>query len=112
VLEFVRQCYELQLPNELQTLIPYIAKYLDSLKIKQVSEALDIETFANVLKQTSRSAVDKVKIIEEFLGDYTANEQEQRILAGLFVRENVTDLVTANGKECKWLPPEFLRRRR
>lgn len=84
ILNLVKECYDNELPQELQTLIPHLASLFNDLQISDLSELLDVCTFAKVIKLTKLSTEDKVLKINEFLQDWKPSEEEKDALLDAF----------------------------
>lgn len=81
------QCYSYLLAGELKELIPYFVRFFNMLSIQNLTEALDIVTFASVLSQLgpSISARDKIEKLDEFIGDWPhVDDEDRRACTGLF----------------------------
>lgn len=105
---FVQQCFDCGLSEELKALEPTIARYIDEIPITQLSDALDVATFAEVLSQCKMSNEQKIQKIQQFLGDWETSEEEKQALGQCLTKENgLRALLT--GKDYPWLPAGFVR---
>ena len=118
ILDFVDQCFQYELVDELALLEPIIATHYNLFTIDNLSNLLDVKTYAHVLKSVKKPMLDKVKDIVVFLRDWKCDEEEKQALAEVFdirdseesefIRENarkVREELKANGKD--WLPADF-----
>lgn len=107
ILSYVQQCFDNELSDELKGLEPYLAKYLMDIPIGELSDALDVATFARVLEKSSLTNEQKVPLIREFLGDWDPSDEEKDALFGaLKFDSQFRRLVT---RDDKWLPMRFLK---
>ena len=111
VLPFVSSCYDNQFTNELNYMIPFISKYFDSFKISELSDALDVTTFAKVIDPIKGGfGTDKlIDIITEFVVDYEfESKEEQSSLLALLPRaeKGLKQKIIARG--CPWAPKPFV----
>ena len=107
ILGYVQQCFDCELSDELKNLEPYLVQYLTTIPITDLSNALDVTTFAHVLQQSSLSNEQKVPLIREFLGDWDPSDEEKDALFGALRFDSMfRRLVT---REDKWLPMRFLK---
>lgn len=105
ILDFVNQCFSQELPDELKMLEVHIAKYIDKVAMNNLSNALDVKTFAHALELTDFPNEKKVKLINEFLGDWECDEEEKSALSKcLQHNKDLPRLAKANKK---WLPANF-----
>lgn len=84
ILNLVKECYDNELPKELQTLIPHMAALFNDLSISELSETLDVTTFAQVIQLTELSTEDKVLKIIDFLQDWKPSDEEKSALSQVF----------------------------
>jgi hypothetical protein len=106
LLDFLSQCYANELPEGLEFLEPVVAANYARISMGNMTQALDVEVFAHVLKRVDMRLVDKVMEINAFLGDYQCNEKQRKALSELFVNcdANVKKVLAEKGK--KWWIPE------
>ena len=110
-LQFVSSCYDNQLTNELNYMIPFITKHFDLFKISELSDALDVKTFAKVIEPIKGSlGTDKLlDVITKFVGDYKfENREEQSALLLLLPRAEKGLKEKIMKKGCPWVPEPFL----
>lgn len=86
IIDLIQQCYADNLSTELQYLFPYVACYLDSIGIDDLSKNLDVESFCNILSQYNGKK-KKQDLLRRFIGDYQCTEDEQRAIM-LFNQRN------------------------
>lgn len=81
LIKFIQDCYEMELVEELDRLVPLIAKHFRSLNIQELSDNLDIRTFCKVRDLLDwMSLEEKLHCTNRFLGDYQATDEELLIL--------------------------------
>lgn len=105
ILEFVKECYDNELPKELQILIPHLASLFDKISISDLSETLDVFTFAKVIKLIELPVEDKVLKITDFLQDWKPSDEEKNALANVFTPSEKSKLNPLVSKyNITWLP--------
>ena len=79
---FIRQCYQLELPCELEFLIPFIGATLGKFQIRDLSDNLDVKTFVSALRCYVAPWGEKVNKLHEFMtiGTYEPTNEERVIL--------------------------------
>ena len=80
--------YEMELGEELDRLVPYIAHCFRVFDIQELSDNLDVKTFCKVREQMDMPLGDKVAYTTRFLGDYEADAEELVILNEVFRGQN------------------------
>jgi hypothetical protein len=108
ILSIIQQCFERQLSDELRLLEPAIARFLESIPIAALSEALDVLTFSRVIEKSSLANEARVNLITGFMGGYDPSREEKRALVQALKREPGLKALL-DGKGYNWVPPEFLR---
>lgn len=72
LMKFVNQCYDEELPSSLSALVPLIASFYKSFDMRDLSNALDCQTFVKILESEcleSINLLDKSKDITSFVGE-------------------------------------------
>lgn len=77
LLAYIRQCYDTGCKLALERLVPYMAKFFNTISVKDFSDALDVFTFCLVVKSLELPGDEAVGILNAFLDGYTPNEQEK-----------------------------------
>lgn len=74
------QCYNYLLAGELKELVPYFVRFFNLLSIQNLTEVLDIVTFASVLSQLGSSITtqERIDMLDEFIGNWPDVDDEDR----------------------------------
>lgn len=118
ILDFIDQCFQYELVDELAVLEPIIAANYNLFTIDNLSNLLDVKTYAHVLKRVEKPVLDKVKEVVAFLRDWQCDDDEKEALAEVFALDTsiggeyvrtVKRKLNAELKEYgqSWLPPAF-----
>ena len=106
--KLIQQCFDAGLSEELQALEPIIAEHIKELSIAQLSEALDVTTFAHVIGQCKMPNAERIAKIQEFLGDWNASPEEKAALGECLAKEPGLRALL-QGKNYSWLPDGYER---
>lgn len=81
-LRCIQQCYELELPCELEFLIPFIGATLGKFQIRDLSDNLDVKTFVLALQCYKAPWGELVNKLHEFMtiGKYEPSNEDKMIL--------------------------------
>jgi hypothetical protein len=111
VLRLCNQCYERGLGQErelLQTLQPFLLRFLDAIPMAELTSALDVATFAGVLERSGLPNERRIAMIVAFLGDYAVQREDQAALERCLVRDATLRPLLA-GKNYTWLRSDWVR---
>ncbi|OHT14890.1 BTB/POZ domain containing protein [Tritrichomonas foetus] len=108
ILPLVNQCYDLQLPNELIILETYIAKFLEELSTQELSDALDVATFARIVNKTDLDTEARIVKLNEFLGDWDPSDSEREALFSILGNDFNQLRTLVRKYKINWLPQKFL----
>ncbi|KAH0795457.1 BTB/POZ domain containing protein [Histomonas meleagridis] len=76
ILNYASQCFEYELADELKLLELYFVKFFDKITITNFTNSLDVITFTNIIKRVNIDYPKKIKILNEFLGDFKCDKEE------------------------------------
>jgi hypothetical protein len=108
ILDLLAQCWNHDLVDELRILVPVVAKAYTNISLQNLSSALDVVTFLEVLALLrGRTLKEQFADLEVFLGDWTCSADEKRAISAFFKNAGpeVQALFRAKGKG--WLPGGF-----
>jgi hypothetical protein len=107
-LSFCAQCYENGYTEELKLLEVYLARGISSLAMEELSQVLDVATFARALKQSGLGNAAKVEMITRFIGDWNPTYEEKEALAGCLVKDATLKRLLTN-TNYNWVNPQWVR---
>ena len=109
ILPLVAKCYTLQLQQDLHFFEKYLVKFFEEIPLSQLSEDLDVATFARVIQQKSYDVETFIDKITEFLGNWDPTPEERDALLSILgpISRNLKQLVKS--KNVTWLPQGFLK---
>jgi hypothetical protein len=107
VILLAQECFTHQIPDPLRLLEPIIGACFRSLPLSDLSQTLDVSTFARIIRQTDLDNRERVAAIREFLGDWNPSLQEKNSLAEALIRDGTLKEVVS--EELTWLPISFIR---
>lgn len=104
VLKFAQICYDDELQNALDILIPFLSLHFSEIKIQDFSNTLDVATFAKVIKETDLSTEEKIIKITDFLQNWEPSAEEKMQLFYAFSPSESQLKPLAKIHNVKWLP--------
>jgi hypothetical protein len=107
ILGYVAQCFNYELAEELRMLEPIIASHYTNMTMQNLTSALDVITFLNVLARVGKNIVDKFDDLERFLGDWECSPTEKAAIASAFkaAPPQIQARFRKPGRD--WLPERF-----
>ena len=114
VMQLVDQCFQEHLLDELRYIERFVVKYYQELKLEDLSDQLDVLTFANILSSPELpkkfTSQELVETITNFLVDYEFEKDEEReaLLKVLRTKgdSGLKDAIT--NLKPYWVPQEFI----
>ena len=88
ILNLIDQCFNMELINELPLLVPTIARHYSDFGITRLTQALDVQTFLQVLEKVPLTGETKANHLIEFVGDYKCEACEKEAIAKFFADLN------------------------
>lgn len=89
LIKFIQDCFEMELVEELDRLVPLIAQHFTKFDIQELSDNLDVRTFCKIREMLGMQLSEKVACTTAFLGEYDADENERKILNEMFRGQNI-----------------------
>ena len=114
LMDYVDQCYDLELKPELRALESFIIKFYSEIPLDTLSEHLDVETFSHVLEapeiKVKYDSKKLIQLITDFLQGYEFDSEEEK--------ENLLRLLNKSDPNLKsiikesnpyWIPESFVK---
>lgn len=108
---FADKCYQYDLEEVLtdpeEGLVPLFVANFDKLSIQNLTKNLDVITFCLILERLSPSeytAERKIKILDEFIGDFECDDEEKQACLNLFSQGDKKVRALLSKGKYKWLP--------
>jgi hypothetical protein len=107
ILGYVAQCFNYELTEELRMLEPIIASHYTNMTMQNLTRALDVVTFLNVLALVDKTIAEKFDELEKFLGDWNCSPAERVAIAAAFgaAPPEIQARFRTPGRD--WLPENF-----
>jgi hypothetical protein len=100
----VTRCFEDRLPYPLTLLEPGLSECFNDFDISELTNILDVGTFARVIAKTGLGNAERIQKIVEFLGEYKTSLEEKRDLWNSLIKTDPGLKRLLSGQNYDWLP--------
>jgi hypothetical protein len=107
IIQFIDQCFDYELTDELVYLEPIIAARYNLISVRNLSESLDVATFTRVLAIRNMPTRDRMKQMEVFLDNWKCSGVEKAAIGELFADGNDQFKTELMGRHKDWLPEDW-----
>ena len=105
----VNQCYEMQLENILDLLVPTFVQHYSQFSIEAISELVDCSFFAKVIKEMKFTNEEALKAIQQYIGQSEITETDDReALASVLDKSQPGLKALIRQYNAKWVPDSVL----